>query len=127
MRREELEQQVAHWLAGMQADVVAGYLFGSVARGDDGPESDVDVALWLRSAPQPTVAGAAFAPILADDLTEALGRRADVVVLNGAPLELIHRVLRDGVLIAERDRSARIAFEVAFRRTYLDMQPYLRE
>jgi predicted nucleotidyltransferase len=30
-----------------QPDVVAGYLFGSQARGQGGPLSDVDVAVWL--------------------------------------------------------------------------------
>ena len=43
-----------------------------------------------------------------------------------APTDLVHRVLRDGRLVLERDRSARIAFEVRARNEYFDMQPILR-
>ena len=36
-----------------QPDVVAAYLFGSQARGDAGPLSDVDSAVWLDDDPEP--------------------------------------------------------------------------
>lgn len=49
-----------------------------------------------------------------------LGRPVQAVVLDRAPVDLIHRVLRDGRLAHESDRSPRIAFEVAARREYLD-------
>jgi len=49
-----------------------------------------------------------------------------VVVLNDAPADLVHRVLRDGVLVLETDRSARIRFEVAKRNEYFDLLPILR-
>ena len=64
---------------------------------------------------------------LADALSEAAGRTVDLVVLNHAPPDLVHRVLRDGVLLLERDRSARIRFEVKARNEYFDLLPYLRE
>jgi hypothetical protein len=34
-------------------------------------------------------------------------------------------VLRDGVLLLDRDPSARVRFEVRSRREYLDVRPYL--
>lgn len=49
--------------------------------------------------------------------------RVDLVVMNGAPSDLIHRILRDGILLCEPDRSARIAFEVRSRNDYFDLQP----
>jgi hypothetical protein len=35
----------------------------------------------------------------------------------------VHRVLRDGVLVCEPNRSARIRFEVRLRNEYFDMEP----
>jgi hypothetical protein len=37
----------------------------------------------------------------------------------------VHRVLRDGVLLLDHDRSARIAFEVRSRNEYFDLLPIL--
>jgi hypothetical protein len=37
----------------------------------------------------------------------------------------VHRVLRDGRLMLERDRSARIRFEARARREYFDLLPVL--
>ncbi len=55
---------------------------------------------------------------------EVLGRRsADVVVLNDAPPLLTHQVLTHGRLIAERDRMARVDFEVQAGKIYADLQP----
>lgn len=103
---------------------VAAYIFGSRARGTAGPQSDVDVAIWLARAPK-TFDEYPFE--LAGELEQALGVPVDVVVLNGAPCDLVHRVLRDGRLVAERDRSARIRLEVRARNDYFDLRPMLEQ
>jgi hypothetical protein len=54
-----------------------------------------------------------------------MGRPVDLVVLNRAPVDLIHRVLRAGILIHERNPAARIRFEVQARNEYFDLLPYL--
>ena len=43
------------------------------------------------------------------------------------PADLIHRVLRDGVLLVDRNPNRRIAFEVRARNDYFDLLPYLTE
>jgi len=63
---------------------------------------------------------------LADRLDALLGLEVDLVVLNTAPPDLAHRVLRDGLLLLDRDRSARIRFEVQSRNEYLDLAPLRR-
>jgi hypothetical protein len=63
---------------------------------------------------------------LADALQAALGHRVDLVVLNHASADLVHRVLRDGILVCERNRSARVRFEVRLRNEYFDMEPIRR-
>jgi hypothetical protein len=60
------------------------------------------------------------------DLESALGLPLQLVVLNYAPVDLIVRVLRDGKLLVDRDRSRRIHFEVRSRNELWDLEPYLR-
>jgi predicted nucleotidyltransferase len=112
-------------VCGSQPGVAAVYLFGSVARGAAGPGSDVDVAVLFSRNPPALLAGPRFA--LEGDLERALGRPVDLVVLNVAPVDLRTRVLRDGRILIDRDRSARIAFEVRTRNEAFDLQPILAE
>jgi predicted nucleotidyltransferase len=104
--------------------VAALYLFGSQARGSARPASDVDIGALFAVAPPRTLDG--VPSDLADDLIELLGHPVDLVVLNDAPSDLVHRVLRDGRLLVERDRAARVAFEVRKRNEYFDLVPHLR-
>jgi len=59
-------------------------------------------------------------------LERALERQVEVVVLNNASPDLVHRVLRDGRLLVDRDPSSRIRFEVKSRNEYFDMLPLLK-
>lgn len=106
-------------------EVAAAWLFGSQARGTARRESDVDVAVLFARDPAPTLIGAGSD--LAAELEHALGRPVDLVVLNRASADLVHRVLTDGVLVCDRDRAARISFEVRKRAEYLDFVPTLRQ
>jgi predicted nucleotidyltransferase len=67
-------------------------VFGSVARGEAGPESDVD--LLVEAGP---VTSAWFPGGLVADLEAVLGRRVDVVTERGLLPELRERVLREAV------------------------------
>jgi hypothetical protein len=94
-----------------------------VARGESGPDSDVDVAALYG---KPVDAGLAGLRLdLAGEIEARLGRRVDLVVLDHQPPDLVHRVLRDGLLVVENDRSARIRFEVRARNAYFDILPVL--
>lgn len=110
-------------LAEAPAQVAAVYVFGSVARGTASPASDVDLGVLLTQAPASTLEGR-----LLDyeaDLERQLGVPVQVVIVNDAPPDLAHRVLRDGVVILERDRSARLRFEVRTRNLFFDLEPFL--
>lgn len=120
----DVAERLAAVLRERPEDLVAAWLFGSRARGEAHAASDVDVAVLFRTAPPPTLDGL---PVeLQAALEGAVRAPVDVVVLNDASADLVHRVLREGVLLVERDRSARIAFEVDRRRRYLDMLPVWR-
>lgn len=103
---------------------MAAYLFGSVARGGSAPPADVDLAVLYAHTPPPRLDSLPIA--LQGALERALGVAVDIVVLNRASADLVHRVLRDGVLVLDRDRSTRIRFEVQKRNEYFDLLPLLR-
>jgi predicted nucleotidyltransferase len=105
--------------------IAAVYLFGSVARGSSGPDRDVDVAVLYQAAPAATLLGQPFGEQA--DLTALLARPVQLIVLNAAPVDLVHRVLRDGIVVSEPDKSRRIAFEVRARNQYFALLPMLRE
>lgn len=110
-------------LAGAPPEVLAVYLFGSVARNTATPSSDVDLGLLLSSGQIPSLEGGMLD--YEARLERTLGVRVQTVVLNDAPPDLVHRVLRDGRLLVDRERAARIRFEVRARNLYFDLAPIL--
>jgi predicted nucleotidyltransferase len=106
-----------------RSDVAAVYLFGSTARGTARDGSDIDVAVLFDAPPPRTLSGPRF--VIEGELEHARGKPVDLVVLNDAPVDLRTRVLRDGRLLVERNRSARIAFEVRTRNEAFDLEPVL--
>ena len=123
MDREELIGQLRKRLEA-EGGLVAAYLFGSEARGTARSTSDLDVAV-LYGMPPPAKLGSPPMRLEAA-LERALGRRVQVVCLNSAPPDLGIRVLREGVLLVDRDRGTRIRFEVKLRNEYWDLEPILR-
>lgn len=125
MKRDAAVEQVGRYFTRNGEDVACAWLFGSVARNAAAAGSDVDVAVLFRTAPPATLAGSGVR--LEAELERVLGCAVDLVVLNRAPVDLAHRVLRDGVLVFEADASARVRFEVRARNEWFDLEPYLNE
>jgi len=118
-----LESQLAEFFRGTGDAIACVYLFGSVARGDSDAKSDIDIAVLYQQ--EPTSGFDALGIPLAAELGRLLGRPVDVVVMNRAPVDLVHRILRDGVLVFETDPAFRVRFEVSARSKYLDLKPVL--
>jgi predicted nucleotidyltransferase len=94
--------------------VIAGYIFGSVAKGCAGPESDVDVAVLLDDElifPQLEVMSF---------LEKKLGRCVELVILNRATELLKHEIRKTGLLIFDRDSVRRKQFEIRSRKYFED-------
>lgn len=90
------------------------FVHGSRATGSSRPGSDFDVAAWWPGdAPEPW--------------DVALPPGVDLVVLNRAPLELAGRVALRGVLLFDDDPPARVAWQAATRKCYLDEEYRQRE
>ena len=105
-------------------DLVAVYLFGSMARDQAHALSDVDVAVLL---PTELSALDVFARTLEIGviLDEALRRPVDVIALNRAPPALCFQVLKYGRLLLELDRTQRCVFVMHALGRYYDAKPYL--
>lgn len=83
------------------------FLHGSQVAGRARADSDLDVAAWWASDPP-----AAWDVALPD--------RVDLLVLNGAPLELAGRVALHGELLFDDDPPARVGWQAQTRLVYLD-------
>jgi len=104
-------------------DVVLAYLFGSQARGEAGPLSDVDVAVLLASDAPPERWGDAQLNLIGE-LTSLFRRDdVDVVVLNRATPLLAWEVVRYGHRIYVSSPAARIDFETKALRDYVETKP----
>jgi predicted nucleotidyltransferase len=119
--RERVVESVRRFFAVPPPGTVAVYVFGSFGRDTATNTSDVDVAVLVARDPARTLDG--LCSDLQDRLQEALDRPVDIIVLNHASADLVHRVLRDGLLVCETNRGARIAFEIRCRNDYFDLEP----
>ena len=98
------------------------YLFGSRARGQAGPLSDTDIAVYLDGR----IKLGDYRLNLMEKLAKILkSDNLDLVVLNQAPPLLRHEIIKYGRLLKE-DASRRIPFEAEAIRECLDTA-YLRQ
>ena len=124
MTADHVETILRNFFRGQSAFVTV-YLFGSQARGTARADSDVDLGLLYAVAPEATLRAQPFE--LEAELSRALNKHVSCTVLNTAPPDLVHRVLRDGKIVAETDKARRIRFEVKARNEYFDLLPTLQE
>ncbi len=106
-------------------EVLEAYLFGSAGRGEERPQSDLDVAVYLDLERVPATSFG-YAAELVGELAATLATDAvDVVVLNDAPPLLYHRVLRDGERLLSRDLRSTTGREGRALSRYCDYLPQL--
>lgn len=114
-----------------QIETVTGieeaYLLDSLASEDDGPTSDVNVAVYLNDSLPPEGRSALLAT-LAADLMAALGTNdVELAALNDAPPMLYERVLRAGMRVTARDLRATTTREGYAISRYCDWLPQLEK
>lgn len=107
-------------------EVAAVYLYGSTARGQATPLSDVDLAVVLMpGVGQEERAGLQRRLLTA--LGRALsGRRVDVRFLDDLPVAVRGRIVYEGLRVFERDAVVRLRQEVKARLEYHDFLEFER-
>lgn len=107
-------------------EIVAAYLFGSVASGCMRPDSDIDIALLLDQEATP------FDPKKVHErLTSSLSRvlRGDVhlLILNDASYLARTQVFSKGELLYVRDRGQLARFRMTSFALFAEFAPYLHK
>ena len=111
----DLEQRL-----GAVPEIVFAYLFGSRARGTARPDSDWDLAIYLRQGLSPQQRFKLRLRLLAE--LEELGP-SDLVILNDAPPLLAHRAIMGRRLVV-RDATALVRFSVRTLAQSEDQRPW---
>ncbi|HRE43499.1 MAG TPA: nucleotidyltransferase domain-containing protein [Terricaulis sp.] len=94
------------------------YLFGSAADGTDGPESDVDIAVFAGRSQLDR----ARVLDVQEALAKVIGRDVDLIDLAAAPTILQAQVIGEGRLIDAPDADAIAFFEVRILREYQQLK-----
>jgi uncharacterized protein len=102
--------------------VAAVYLFGSQARDDAGPDSDIDLAVLTLGNLDPVDRWK-----LQEDLAAQAHQNVDLVDLRRASTVMRVQVLRDGLLLADVQPSVRASFEAIALSAYAHLNEERRE
>lgn len=98
MEKEEIIQKLKFYFQA-RPEIALAFLFGSVARGQVGPESDVDVAVYFYETPD----WATRVKQLWEDLETQLSAPVDLVILNNCAPGIAMSALR-GIPLSIKDR-----------------------
>ena len=106
-----------------QPDLIAVYLFGSIAEGKNHLQSDIDVAVLFIDSLEPAEIFQETLNI-GTALESTLPYPIDVVALNLAGPFLCFQVIQKGEVIIQRDEVARCLFHVRTMNLYFDAKPF---
>ncbi|MGD9092707.1 MAG: nucleotidyltransferase domain-containing protein [Anaerolineales bacterium] len=107
-----------------QPEIVLAFLFGSVARREENKMSDVDIAILL----QPGIEQETQLELQIKFLTELdqiIRQEVQVVLLNDTTPIFAYQVIRDGLLLYERNQAEKVDFAVLAMKRYFDVKPML--
>ena len=107
-------------------DVELAVLFGSAARDEVRPSSDIDIAVLVRQAPGDEFSSGTPDPHLAVRLERVCGRAVEVVDLRTASPLLRFEVARDGRPLVERRPFVWSDFRVRASTDWWDWAPLAR-
>lgn len=104
-----------------EKEVLLGYLFGSFAKGEESPSSDIDIAVLLLEE-NPSL----FQELVVG-IRKTLGtERFELVILNQVPPLFAFEVVAEGVVVYARDEETLNDFEMNTIRKFQDTA-YLRK
>jgi len=119
----QLQKELLPFFAG-HPDIEAAYLFGSTALGNDGPDSDIDIAIRCTFDLSPESCFELRIEFM-EELEKMLNRDTDIVVLNTASLKMIRQVLTHGMLIYAEDAERERMWAIQKQKEYFDFKYYI--
>lgn len=102
----------------MRDEVEAIYLFGSHARGNAKPTSDIDICV---------LTGKNIPKRVKEEILSNSSRRMDISIFWDLPLTIRFRVLKEGKLLYKKDEIRLQRIKVDTLRSYLDIQPMIKK
>jgi predicted nucleotidyltransferase len=122
MEKETITAKINDYFTPIE-EVLTVYLFGSIVKGKNNKNSDVDIALLFSdkiSIQERFEKKLEFAM----DLENVLNKKVDIVDLSEADLYFVHQVMLNKEIILDKDIHYRVSFEVARRKSYFDRKPF---
>ena len=108
-----------------RSSVVFAYLFGSKVKGYANSRSDWDIAVYFSEPTGKVSRWPAFK--LEAELSRALGATVQVTVLNNNLTPVLgFEIVKDGIVLLDRDENLRMDFESRILRQYYDWQYFLK-
>jgi predicted nucleotidyltransferase len=108
-----------------RSHIIFAYLFGSRVKGYANEMSDWDIAIYLKTPLKESNRWPAFE--LEAEVSRIIGGTIQVIVLNN-PLSPVFafEILKDGIVLLDRDPNLRMDFENRMLRYYYDWQYFLK-
>lgn len=122
MRSPEQQRLLGHISAFLQSreDVLFAYVHGSFARGEK--FADIDLGIFLK---EPVRSNLLDLELELETALQTLTRfPIDLRVLNFAPLCFVYSVIKESILVVDREADIRADFEGKIFKKYLDFATY---
>lgn len=116
--RESVFSAAGAVLSAMLPNAWAIYVYGSFARKDEWPDSDIDLAVLLPPGERISDRLALMA-----EVSKQVHRDVDIVNLREAGLDLVREVLRDGQPLQVRCPDDTLGWEAERMTDYADFNP----
>ena len=122
-----IKEMLAPVFDKMHEAVAVAYLFGSSAKGESGPRSDIDLAVLLRDS-----AASASLDVRLDlyaDCCRALKRNdIDIVMLNTTRnLFLLEDIVQNGIVLYQDDVGLREEYEVKIMHDFIEFRDHRKK
>ncbi len=120
---EDVKTRLAAYCA-TRPEIAAAYVFGSIAAGQAGPLSDIDIAFLIDAKHPRMPKSIAYHAARIRDLMRLLNtNQVDLVILPSSSPLLEHRIVSRGRCVYSRNDRQRHNFEFKAVQTYLDLKP----
>jgi predicted nucleotidyltransferase len=103
--------------------ILFAYIFGSFIT--EVVFHDIDVGLFISG--EKTGSPLKIELEIENELEDAIHVQFDVRIINDAPLSFIYNILKNGVVVVDRNKSLRADFEGLIYKKYFDFQHLRRE
>ena len=98
-------------------EIIFAYLFGSYANDTHHPNSDVDIAIYLKNDTLDTLLQINY------EISKLLKKDADIIVLNKAKnIYLLENIINNGIIL--KDAPQRVDFELIKQHQILDFKAF---